>query len=58
MREEPTVERLIRADQDAEDELEILASEGINSGELIEVGPDFWEERHRRLDERLKAASR
>jgi hypothetical protein len=49
------VERLIRADQDAEDELEALASEGIRSGEPVEPGPRYWEERHRLLDERLKA---
>ena len=42
-----------RADQ-AEDELEALALEGLNSGEAIEVGQGYWEEKHRRLDERLK----
>ena len=51
------VEHLINADQSAEEELEGLALEGLNSGEPIEVGPDFWEERHRRLDERLKKTS-
>ncbi len=49
------VERLIRADQDAEDELEALASEGMRSGEAVEPGPRYWEEKHRLLDERLKA---
>ena len=48
------VERLVRADEDAEDELEALAIEGLDSGEPIEVGPGYWEEKHRRLDERLK----
>jgi hypothetical protein len=47
------VERLIRADQQAEDELDALALEGLNSGEPMEVGPGYWEEKHRRLDERL-----
>lgn len=48
------VERLVGADQDAEEELESLALEGLNSGIPIEVGPGYWEEKHRRLDERLK----
>lgn len=48
------VERLVSADQPAEDELETLALEGLNSGSPIEVGPGYWEEKHRRLDEQLK----
>jgi hypothetical protein len=48
------VERLVSADQAAEEELESLALEGLNSGEPIDVGPGYWEEKHRRLDERLK----
>lgn len=48
------VERLVGADQAAEEELECLALEGLNSGAAIEVGPGYWEEKHRRLDERLK----
>jgi hypothetical protein len=48
-----SVERLIDADPSAQDELEGLALEGPNSGEPVEVGPGYWEERHRRLDERL-----
>ena len=48
------VERLVSADQMAEEELEALALEGLNSGEPIEVGPDYWSEKHRRLDERVK----
>jgi hypothetical protein len=47
------VERLVSADQMAE-ELEALALEGLNSDEPIEVGPGYWNEKHRRLDERLK----
>ena len=47
------VERLVGADQAAEEELESLALEGLNSGAPIEVGPGYWEEKHRRLDERL-----
>jgi hypothetical protein len=48
------LERLVQADQIAVDELESLAIEGLNSGDPIEVGPGYWEEKHRRLDERLK----
>jgi hypothetical protein len=46
------VERLIRADQQA-DELEALAMEGLRSGEPSEPGRGYWEEKHRRLDERI-----
>jgi hypothetical protein len=48
------VEHLVQADQSAEEELEQLALEGLNSGEAIQSGPGYWEEKHRRLDERLK----
>ena len=51
---EAYVERLLSADQAAEDELESLALDGLNSGDPIEVGPGYWEEKHRRLDDRLK----
>jgi hypothetical protein len=47
---------LVRAEQQAEDELEALALEGLNSGEPIEAGPGYWEDKHRRLDERLNKA--
>jgi len=47
------VERLVRAEQQAEDKLEALALEGLNSGEPINAGPGYWEDKHRRLDERL-----
>jgi hypothetical protein len=48
------VERLVDADQSAEEELEGLAIEGLDSGEPISAGPGYWEERHSRLDERLQ----
>lgn len=48
------VERLVSADQTAEEELESLVLEGLHSGESIEVGFDYWGDKHRRLDERLK----
>jgi hypothetical protein len=56
---EAYVERLVRAEEQAEDELEVLALEGFNSGEPIDAGPGYWEDKHRRLDERLnKTGSR
>jgi len=51
---EAYVERLVSADQAGEEEIESLALEGLNSGDPIEVGPGYWEEKHRRLDERPK----
>jgi hypothetical protein len=47
------VERLVRADQSADEELEALALEGLNSGEPLEAGLGYWGEKHRRLDEQL-----
>ena len=52
------VERLVHADQVAEEELESLALEGLNSGPVLEIGPGYWEEKHRRLDERLNKYAR
>jgi len=48
------VERLVESDEAAERELESLALEGLNSGAPVEIGPEYWQEKHRRLDERLK----
>ena len=53
---EAHVGRLVRADQQAEDELEAPALEGLDSGEPMEAGAGYWEEKHRRLDERLNNA--
>lgn len=47
------VERLVKAEQSAEEELEALALEGLNSGDAVQAGPGYWDEKHRRLDERL-----
>ncbi len=47
------LERLVHSDQTAEQELETLSLEGLNSGAPIEVGSGYWEEKHRLLDERL-----
>jgi hypothetical protein len=51
---EAYLERLVRADQLGTEELESLALEGLNSGAPIEVGPSYWQEKHLRLDERLR----
>ncbi|HEX4135099.1 MAG TPA: hypothetical protein VHY84_10855 [Bryobacteraceae bacterium] len=48
------VSRLVNAEQSAEEELEAIALDGLNSGEPIRPGLGYWEEKHRRLDERLK----
>jgi len=41
---EAYIERLMRDDRQSEDEIEILALEGLNCGEPIEVGPGYCEE--------------
>jgi hypothetical protein len=51
---ETYIERIAGDDQAAEEELENLAVEGLNSGDPIDVGAGYWEEKHRRLEERLK----
>jgi hypothetical protein len=51
---DPKLEARLRERAAAEEELEALALDGLNSGEPLEVGPGYWEEKHRRLDERLK----
>ena len=51
---EAYLERLVQADQQGMEELEALALEGLESGVPIEAEPSYWQEKHRRLDERLK----
>ena len=48
------VERLVSADEIAEEELVALALEGLISGAPIVIGSGYWEEKHHRLDEKLK----
>jgi len=50
---EAYLERVIEADEQAEEELTGLALEGLNSGEPIHANAAYWEEKHRRIDERL-----
>jgi hypothetical protein len=45
------VDRLLNADQAAEEEIESLALEGLASGEPIDAGPAYWEEKHRQLED-------
>ena len=51
---EAYLERLISVGERAEEEMTTLALEGINSGAPMEVDASYWQEKHRRLDERLK----
>ena len=54
---ETFLERLLRSNQNVADELQPLATEGLESGDPFEVNPGYWEEKHRRLDERLNRHS-
>lgn len=51
---------LIRADQKrkAEERIDALLLEGLESGEPITVTPEYWEEKKRQLSERLGKAAR
>lgn len=52
------VRELIRADQrrKAEERIDALLLEGLDSGTPIPVTPEYWEEKKRRLTERLARA--
>ena len=54
------VRELIRADQKrkAEERIDSLLLEGLDSGAPITVTPEYWEEKKRRLTERLGQATR
>jgi hypothetical protein len=49
---ETYIERIARDDQAAEEELEALAIEGLNSGKSIEADRRYWEEKRTRLTNR------
>lgn len=49
---ETYIERIARDDQAAEEELEALAIEGLNSGESIEADERYWAEKRQRLIDR------
>ena len=55
---EALLERVIESDERAEKEIEGLSLEGLNSGDPIRTSVAYWEEKHRRLDERLKIEGR
>ncbi|MFN7918855.1 MAG: type II toxin-antitoxin system ParD family antitoxin [Bryobacteraceae bacterium] len=48
------IRALIREDQkrQAEEQLEAMLLEGLNSGEAIEITPEYWERKRQRLIER------
>jgi len=48
---EAYIERIARDDQQAEEELEALGLEGLNSGESIEANEKYWKEKRRRFIE-------
>jgi antitoxin ParD1/3/4 len=52
------VRDLIRADQKRrlEERIDGLLLEGLNSGEPIEVTPEYWESKKRKLTEKLSKA--
>ena len=52
--DQSSLEATSSGDLEAIVELETLAAEGLDSGDPIEVGPDYWEGKHDQLDERLK----
>jgi hypothetical protein len=45
---------LVRVEQEGDDELEALALQGLSSGAAVQIDTGYWEEKHRRLEERLK----
>ncbi len=53
------VRELIRADQKrkAEERIDALLLEGLDSGQPIAVSPEYWEAKKRRLAERLSKAT-
>jgi hypothetical protein len=51
---EAYIEQIAHDDQQAEEELETLAFEGLHSGESIEADEKYWEDKRRRLIERQK----
>ena len=52
------VRELIRADQKrtVEERIDVMLLEGLDSGQPIPVTPEYWEEKKRRLTERLSKA--
>jgi len=55
---EAYLERLLRADQLGHDELDSVPFEGLQSGDPIQPGTSYWQEKHRALDARLSKPHR
>jgi hypothetical protein len=55
---EAYLERLVRQEQGAEDEVTTLALDGLDSGDPIEAGAGYWEAKHQKLDARLRGTNR
>ena len=53
------IRELIRADQkrNAQERIDTLLLEGLDSGKPVAVTPEYWEEKKRRLSERLGKAA-
>lgn len=49
---------LVDAEERAISELERKLEEGLMSGPPFEPGSDYWQEKHRRLDEQIRARGR
>lgn len=52
---EAYLERLLRADGEAMNELAGLVLDGLKSGEPISPGPEYWADKHSKLDDRFKS---
>jgi antitoxin ParD1/3/4 len=53
------IRELIRADQkrNAQERIDTLLLDGLDSGKPVAVTPEYWEEKKRRLSERLGKAA-
>jgi len=51
------IERLLRAEEAGEEELQDIALLGLRSGEANRPDLAYWDEKHRRLDDRLNKQS-
>ena len=47
--------RLVKLDQQAISEFQTVIAEALDSGNPFEPGPGYWEEKHRKLEKRLKS---
>jgi hypothetical protein len=54
---EEYLERILRSEDETAAELETLAMEGVKSGDAIVAGAEYWDELHRRLENRVNTRS-